>query len=316
VPDNGRKWDRRIARARELAETYPFAREILLFYSQLAVFQKSSYLQYPAASISGSYGRDSLPATLDEIDLGQLLLRWQPFLSLLEARAPGPLAEFACKFKANDVAAASAILRAAWPRICGPRPLGTLRDNSALSPLGEWVSGEGVLSSPRRTGEGVPTLLAGDLDQGADIERFCAYAFLQPFAEFLADHADMPRPEVRLSTCPYCGSPPLVGALRPEGEGTKRSLICAFCRTEWNYLRIACPACNEQREEKLCVYATAKFEGVRLEACETCKAYIKTVNLTQSGLAVPEVDDLAAVPLDLWADENGFHRATRNLLCF
>ena len=322
MPENGRKWDRRIARARELAGTYPFAREILLFYSQLADFQKSSYLAYPPASFSGSHGRDSLPATLDEIE--QLLLRWRPFLSLLEAQAPGPLAEFARKFKANDVAAASALLRAAWPRTGDPlfdnstvSPLKRVSgcDNSALSPLGER-RGEGAFSSPRRTGEGVPTILAEDRAQSADYERFCTYAFLQPFAEFLADHADTPRPEVRLSTCPYCGSPPLVGVLRPEGEGAKRSLICAFCRTEWDYLRIACPACNERREENLCVYSTPKFEGVRVEACETCKAYIKTVDLAHNGLAVPEVDDLAAVPLDLWAVENGYHRATRNLLYF
>ena len=170
MPDNGRKWDRRIARARELAETYPFAREFLLFYSRLALFQKSSYLQYRPASISGSHGRDSLPATLDEIE--QLLLRWRPFLSLLEAQAPGPLAEFARKFKANDVAAASALLRAAWPTP------GEIMEGDALVPPGGRV----------------PTIF--------------------------------------------------------------------------------------------------------------------------DGLAVPEVDDLAAVPLDLWADENGYHRVTRNLLCF
>ena len=106
-----------------------------------------------------------------------------------------------------------------------------------------------------------------------------------------------------------------MGVLRPEGEGAKRSLICSFCRTEWDYLRLACPACDERREDKLCVYTTSKFEGVRVEACETCKAYIKTVNLARSGLAVPEVDDLATIPLTLWADENGCHRATRNLVC-
>lgn len=294
MPDDGKKWDRRIARARELAATYPFAREILLFYSQLAVFQKSSYLQYPAASISRSQGCNSLPAVLDEIDLGRLLLRWRPFLSLLESEAPGPLAEFAGKFKVNDVAAASGLLRAAWPTT------GIIAEGEGLVPL----NGER------------PTIFARDSEGCASFERFCAYAFLQPFAEFLADHAEIPRPEMRLSRCPYCGSPPLVGVLRPEGEGAKRSLVCIFCRTEWDYLRIGCSACNEWREEKLCVYTTSKFEAVRVEACETCKAYIKTINLTQSGLAVPEVDDLAALPLDLWADENGYHRATRNFLCF
>ena len=126
--------------------------------------------------------------------------------------------------------------------------------------------------------------------------------------------AEVLAPQVRRPTCPYCGSPPLVGVLRPEGEGAKRSLICSFCRTEWDYLRIACPACGERREEKLSVYTTPKFEAVRVEACDTCKAYIKTVDLARNGLAVPEVDELAAVPLTLWADENGYRKATSNVL--
>jgi FdhE protein len=94
----------------------------------------------------------------------------------------------------------------------------------------------------------------------------------------------------------------------------KRSLICSFCRTEWDYLRIACPACDERREEKLCVYPSAKFQAVRVEACDTCKAYIKTVDLTPNGLAIPEVDELAAIPLTLWAEENGYQKATHNAL--
>ena len=51
-----------------------------------------------------------------------------------------------------------------------------------------------------------------------------------------------------------------------------------------------------------------------MEACNICKAYIQTVDLTKNGLAVPEVDELAALPLTLWADENGYQKTTRNVL--
>ena len=107
----------------------------------------------------------------------------------------------------------------------------------------------------------------------------------------------------------------MVGVLRPEGDGGKRSLICSFCRTEWDYLRIACPSCDERREQKLIVYTAPKFESVRIEACDTCKAYIKTVDLTKNGLAVPEVDDIAALPLGLWADEQGYRKLASGSLC-
>jgi hypothetical protein len=41
--DVSRKWDRRIERSRELTGQYPFATEILTFYSKLAAFQLGLY---------------------------------------------------------------------------------------------------------------------------------------------------------------------------------------------------------------------------------------------------------------------------------
>ena len=143
--------------------------------------------------------------------------------------------------------------------------------------------------------------------------RFAALAFLQPYAECLADRAQMPLPAVRRPICTFCGSKPLAGVLRPEGDGAKRSLVCSFCYTEWDYLRIACPACEESRDERMCVYIASQFEHIRVDACETCKTYIKTVDLTKNGLAIPEVDELAAIPLTLWADDQGYTKLSRNI---
>jgi len=322
VPVNGKKWDRRIARARELAETYPFAKQVLLFYSQLTNFQKSSYLQYSSAtcatgvppvrrhgqdahSTSRDEGQSSLPAALDDADLRHLLTRWRPFLRMIEAEAPSSLAGFARGLKARGPDAASALLRSAWPTNA-PAATHTINGEASL-----WAG------RPQDSGRDARATSAAAAQQSSlsPFEYCCAQAFLQPFAELLADHAEVPAPPVRRPSCPYCGSLPLVGVLRPEGEGAKRSLACSFCRTEWDYLRIACPVCDERREEKLCVYTAPKFEAVRVEACGTCRAYIITVDLTKNGLAVPEVDALAAIPLTLWADENGYQKVTRNALC-
>jgi len=51
-----------------------------------------------------------------------------------------------------------------------------------------------------------------------------------------------------------------------------------------------------------------------VEACETCKVYVRTIDLTRDGNAVPVVDDLAAIPLSLWAHERGYTRLQPNLL--
>jgi FdhE protein len=62
------------------------------------------------------------------------------------------------------------------------------------------------------------------------------------------------------------------------------------------------------------VYVAEQFPQVRVEACETCKFYLQTVDLTKDGSAVPLVDDLAAIPLTLWAHQHGYSRLQPNLL--
>ena len=46
----------------------------------------------------------------------------------------------------------------------------------------------------------------------------------------------------------------------------------------------------------------------RIEACETCKGYVKSIDLTNDARRIPEVDELASISLDLWAAEQGFQR--------
>jgi FdhE protein len=51
-----------------------------------------------------------------------------------------------------------------------------------------------------------------------------------------------------------------------------------------------------------------------VEACDTCRHYIKTVDLTKDGHAVPVVDELATMPLNLWAQQHGYVKLQANLL--
>jgi len=156
--------------------------------------------------------------------------------------------------------------------------------------------------------------LLGTLPPGLK-SAFVVEAVLQPFA----DGAAAPRRE-RLkdadhaARCPVCGDRPVVGALREEGYGAKRTLVCGLCLTEWAYRRIMCPSCGEQRFDALPVYTSERYPHVRIDACDTCHAYIKTIDLTKSGLAVPLADDLASLPLDLWARERGYTRLRPHLI--
>ena len=105
----------------------------------------------------------------------------------------------------------------------------------------------------------------------------------------------------------------MCAVLRPEGEGAKRFLMCAECFAEWEFLRVKCPACGEEDKEKLPVYTAEQFPHVRVEACDTCRSYLKAIDLTKNGLAVPEVDEIASAALDVWAKEQGYRKTCPNL---
>jgi FdhE protein len=152
-----------------------------------------------------------------------------------------------------------------------------------------------------------------DNDRSFRTDYFFAHAFFQPYAEYLSAHAD-PRANYTLAVCPFCSRKPALGILRPEGDGAKRSLLCSFCGTEWEFRRILCPACGEQDVDKLPIYTASEFEHIRVEACDSCEVYIKTIDLTTNGRAVPVVDELAAIPLSLWAAEKGYTKLQSNLL--
>jgi FdhE protein len=141
-----------------------------------------------------------------------------------------------------------------------------------------------------------------------------AWIFLQPYAEYLAAHRENTIVDGAPSTCPLCGGKPVVGVLRSEGDGAKKSLICMLCAHEWNFRRIYCPACGEEREPQMAFYSAPEIAHVRVDVCDTCHTYLKTIDLTKTGLAVPVVDELATIPLDLWAREHGYQKLQINLL--
>lgn len=141
---------------------------------------------------------------------------------------------------------------------------------------------------------------------------FFAQALLQPYAEYLAGKTSPPG-DGSPPVCPFCGSKPQVAVLRPEGDGGKRSLVCSLCSTEWNFRRVVCPNCGEENKDRLPIFVAQEFDYVRVDACDTCHTYIKSIDLTKNGNAVPVVDELATVSLNLWALENNYQKLRPNL---
>lgn len=139
-----------------------------------------------------------------------------------------------------------------------------------------------------------------------------AYSLLQPYAQHVTSRMNIAAADTS-ADCPVCGNAPLVSLLRQYGDGGKRSLCCFLCSTEWEFKRTICVNCGEQNKDKLPVFTAEQIEQARVEACDSCRTYIKAIDLTKDGNAVPEVDDLATLALDFWAQEQHYSRVQPNV---
>jgi FdhE protein len=142
---------------------------------------------------------------------------------------------------------------------------------------------------------------------GSAANAFLAYSLIQPYARHVTSSMKIEAPS-DARECPACGNHPQLSVLREYSNGAKRSLICFLCGTEWEFRRVLCPNCGEQHKDKLPVYTAEEFAHARIEACDNCKSYVKCIDLTKDGHAVPQVDDLATLALDAWAQEQGYTR--------
>lgn len=170
-------------------------------------------------------------------------------------------------------------------------------------------------ASPEDWQELVSSVWQHEADASEVAPEYLLFAkiLLQPYAEFLAHRASAIPENILSPVCPFCGAKPQVAVMRPEGDGGKRSLICSVCATEWSFRRLVCPGCGEEKKENLPVFIAEGLDYVRIDACDTCKTYIKSIDMTKDGRAVPVVDELATTSLNLWAQEKNYQKFEPNL---
>lgn len=275
------RWDARIRRATELVSVYPFAAEGLRFYARVATFQKTFYAEIEKALAESARIPSDRPLR-DELDLFLLLPHFSGFLSLIEQIAPAPLARASATLAQMGPSGWHRAIESFW-----------FGDLELTTDDGDHVLNENA---------------------AVNSDQLLAWIFLQPYAEYLANHREIAVAEGSPSTCPICGGKPIVGLLRTEGDGAKKSLVCMLCAHEWTFRRLLCPACSEEREPQMAFYSAPEIAHVRVDVCDTCHTYLKTVDLTKTGLAVPVVDDLATIPLDLWARDHGYVKLQINIM--
>ena len=196
---------------------------------------------------------------------------------------------------------------------------------SSMSTLLETVAQHGpeALAEEAKAIAAKPEVMVQDLLsywRSPSDTQFFAKSVLQPYARWLAETRTTPVGRELAGgerTCPFCGGRPQLSFLQSResnAESGNRDLLCATCLSSWEFRRIVCANCGEERPAKLGYFHSPEFDHIRIEACDSCQHYIKAIDLTRLGLAVPLVDEIYAAPLDLWAREHGYTKIELNLI--
>lgn len=279
--DDANPWSTHRRRAEQLRGRYPFAAEVLGLYAGLLDAWHDTWLL--------ATGDRPGPTDLADWSVSQVLPR---VVKVTEAAGPAALATAIREVPAADV-----------------------RDACVA-----WLAGS-------------------ELDPAA---AYVVRACLRPALTTLNDSAvstsfgfDRDDSEHDALRCPRCGGLPQLSTRAGGDEklvSGGRSLVCARCWHTWAFSASTCPSCGETAGAKRTLYAehhdgpvvpTRPDPGaepvhphIRIEACASCERYLLDIGLGREPAAVPEVDELAAVPLALYAVDQGLTKITPNLVGF
>lgn len=144
---------------------------------------------------------------------------------------------------------------------------------------------------------------------------FVAYSGLRPVLEtyFADSRRHLTAGIWDLGVCPFCGSPPGFADL---GEDGKRQLVCHCCGGTWGFSRLRCPYCDTRRPDELVrLQGEDREEGYLLDACGSCRGYVKSLDRRVRWNAGPAlVEDWGSPHLDLLARRKEYWRAVPTLI--
>ena len=167
---------------------------------------------------------------------------------------------------------------------------------------------------------GIGTLLrdfiSGQVSDSAT--RFLFLCFMQPIAASL-----LALPVAVLvrtgKGCPVCGFPPSVSFIQDTADVQGgRYLRCLLCRTDWSYNRTTCVSCGTNSDDNFDYFFDDKYRYITIQACKKCSSYIKIIDTRKisgrHGQVIPDLEDIASVSLDMWAEARGLKKVSANLI--
>jgi FdhE protein len=123
-----------------------------------------------------------------------------------------------------------------------------------------------------------------------------------------------PRSAEASSHCPCCLHLPQAGVLKELAHGQALWLVCSLCFHEWEHPRGRCVGCGETAPRKIAYYRADELPHIQVMTCDECRQYIHLIDREKEPRAEPDIDEVAALPLDVWAVERGFSKIQPNLV--
>lgn len=73
-----------------------------------------------------------------------------------------------------------------------------------------------------------------------------------------------------------------------------------------------CLPCGEQRASKLPVFSFEAWTDIRVEVCDSCGGYLKSIDMIKDAEALPVPDDVGSSVINIWAFEEGYQAIGRH----
>jgi FdhE protein len=112
------------------------------------------------------------------------------------------------------------------------------------------------------------------------------------------------------SDCPVCGSAPMLSLLK--GQRGLRHSLCSRCGCEWKVDRVSCCVCGNKDAGSLQYFHSEGDTACRIDLCDKCRHYIKTIDCRSLEASDPYLEDLATLHLDVVATQKGYTSAVPN----
>jgi FdhE protein len=88
-----------------------------------------------------------------------------------------------------------------------------------------------------------------------------------------------------------------------------RYSLCSHCGCDWRVDRLSCCVCGNKEQGSLQYFYGDGEAACRIDLCDACHHYIKTIDHRSLEGSDPCLEDLATLHLDVLAVQKGYSRA-------